>query len=254
MFKNYYFSESSICPICESKSLPFDVIDFNKNCNERKGIFLKKSGKPIYYYLCSNCKFLYAPEFQKWSSEDFEKFIYNDEYIKIDPDYLERRPASNANFLIRRFKNIHEINHLDFGGGNGLCSKYLAQKGWKTVSYDPYLKGNKINLDNKYNLITVFEVFEHHNNPSKLVEDLLHLLSEDGIIIFSTLLLDGYINQNQRINWWYVSPRNGHISIFSKKSLIILSEKYKLKFGSFDNGVQVLFRKELPAWSGLNLI
>lgn len=254
MFKNYYFSNNCTCPICEHIANPFDVVDFNKTAVERKGIFLEKSGKPVYYNYCDNCGFLFAPEFQRWSDNDFEKYIYNEDYEKIDPDYLKRRPIANGNFLIKTFKNTQEINHLDFGGGNGLCSEYLKQKGWKSTSYDPYSKKNEVNLNEKYNLITAFEVFEHHNNPHKLIEDLLLLLEDDGIIVFSTLLSDEYLKKNQRINWWYVSPRNGHISIFSRKSLNILCEKYKFRFGSFHDGVHILFREKLPKWSNFKFV
>jgi hypothetical protein len=35
--------------------------------------------------------------------------------------------------------------------------------------------------------------------------------------MFSTLLSDGNIKLGQKLTWWYASPRNGHISLFSRR-------------------------------------
>lgn len=48
-------------------------------------------------------------------------------------------------------------------------------------------------------------------------------------IIFNTFV-GCNIHPNQRINWWYAHPRNGHISLYSKQSLVILAQQYKFIF------------------------
>ena len=70
------------------------------------------------------------------------------------------------------------------------------------------------------------------------------LLSDPGLIIFSTLLQPADIEQ-QGLSWWYVGPRNGHVSLFSRESLERLLNPYGLTFGSFNDGFHVLFR-EVP--------
>ena len=79
----------------------------------------------------------------------------------------------------------------------------------------------------KFNLITAYEVFEHVPDVNVLMKNLTEAMTEDCLILFSTLALDENIKKNRRITWWYASPRNGHISLFSKKSLAILGSKYK---------------------------
>ena len=112
------------CPICSGMSNPLDVVDFNKSCSEQWGAFLPLSGIPIYYYSCDTCGFCFAPEFSKWNLTDFETKIYNDDYILFDPDYLSVRPNGNAKTLVEMFGGQqNQINHLDYGGGNGLLSK-----------------------------------------------------------------------------------------------------------------------------------
>jgi 2-polyprenyl-3-methyl-5-hydroxy-6-metoxy-1,4-benzoquinol methylase len=100
----------------------------------------------------------------------------------------------------------------------------------------------------KFDLITAYEVFEHVPDPLQLMVNLRSLLSLNGIILFSTLLSDGNIHVNQRLNWWYASPRNGHISLFSRKSLAILAENNGFIFGSFSLGFHVLFTN-IPPWA-----
>jgi len=75
------------------------------------------------------------------------------------------------------------------------------------------------------------------------------LLADDRFILFSTLLSDGKIERNKRLTWWYASPRNGHISLFSRKSLVLAAIKYHFNMGSFSNGLHVLFRSEIPSWA-----
>jgi hypothetical protein len=80
------------------------------------------------------------------------------------------------------------------------------------------------------------------------MSNLCYLLIPGGLVLFSTLLSDGNIHSNQKINWWYASPRNGHISLFSKKSLDILAKKNGFNFVSFSIGFHVFFT-DVPFWA-----
>lgn len=238
------------CQICEGTSSALDVVDFNKSCEEARGKYLQLSGIPIYYYICEQCGFCFSPEMSKWQLSEFEKKIYNDEYIKVDPDYKGVRPKANAESMLKLFKGKEaSLNHLDYGGGDGLLSETLRAEGWQSSSYDPFVdRVMDLSKLGSFNLITAYEVFEHVPDVRKLMSQITSLLTGDGVVIFSTLTSDGNIGPNQRINWWYASPRNGHISIFSKKSLGILASKYNFIFGSFSSGVHVFF-KTVPEWA-----
>ena len=111
--------DSVKCLVCNNDSVIYDVVDFNKSCEEYRGKYLDLSGIPIYYYLCENCNFCFAPEFQKWSFKEFQENIYNDSYIDVDTDFVEIRPRENAELVNNTFyKNKQSIKHLDYGGGN----------------------------------------------------------------------------------------------------------------------------------------
>lgn len=238
------------CPVCKGTCFLLDVVDFNKSCEEARGKFLGLAGIPIYYALCSNCRFCFAPELLNWQLEEFEQRIYNDEYILVDPDYIETRPRSNAANLISMFgDHALSIKHLDYGGGSGLLAKLLRESKWQSTSYDPFVNRDvSIGQLGKFDLITAFEVFEHVPDVRQLMSSLSSLLSTNGLVLFSTLLTDENIHPNQRVNWWYASPRNGHISLFSKHSLAIMAQDYGFNFGSFSEGFHVFFKK-VPHWA-----
>jgi SAM-dependent methyltransferase len=239
-----------LCPVCNGGCSLLDVVDFNKSCEEARGKFLGLAGVPVYYALCGNCGFCFIPEMSTWKLEEFEEKIYNDDYILVDPDYVEIRPGANAKILISMFGDgAHSIKHLDYGGGSGLLSSILNESNWQSASYDPFVDKN-VNVDQlgKFDLVTAFEVFEHVPDVQQLMANLRSLLSPNGIVLFSTLLSDGKIHSNQRINWWYASPRNGHISLFSKKSLATLAQNNGFNIGSFSVGFHVFFTK-VPPWA-----
>lgn len=237
------------CPICATETVIHDVVDFNKSCEEARQHFLPLSGRPIYYHRCPGCGFTLAPEFGLWSDQDFQEQIYNDRYIDIDPDYVSTRPLGNAGFLQQLFgESRQQIRHLDYGGGSGVLADALRGHGWDSTSYDPFPRHERrIEELGKFNLITAFEVFEHVPDVTELMRNITALMEHECVVIFSTLLSDGQITPNSRLTWWYASPRNGHISLFSKQSLVLLAEQRGLQFGSFNGGTHCLFNR-LPAW------
>lgn len=242
------------CPVCGGTAPLFDVVDLNKSGEEKNGKFLPLSGIPVYYARCGKCGFCFAPELMGWPMEEFEKRIYNDDYALVDPDYIESRPRSNANSLIQTFgEPALAIRHLDYGGGNGLLSKFMKEANWQSSSYDPFVDRDvKIEQLGKFDLITAFEVFEHVPDVHALMSNLRSLLAPDGVILFSTILSDGRILAGQRLIWWYASPRNGHISLFSQNSLLALAQPYRFTLASFNYSTHIFFTK-VPPW-GSHLI
>ncbi len=237
------------CPVCSTATSLLDVVDLNKSCEEASGTFLPVAGIPIYYTLCDGCGFCFAPAMHQWSIEEFSERIYNDDYKLVDPDYVDVRPRSNAQFLASMFaKQSLLIRHLDYGGGNGLLSSELFAAGWNSTSYDPFVDGPRSEGLGKFNLVTSFEVFEHVPDVNHLIATMASLVDDDGMILFSTVLSDGNVARNKRLQWWYASPRNGHISLFSGRSLAMLGKKEGFELVSFSPNLHVFWRK-LPTWA-----
>ena len=49
----------------------------------------------------------------------------------------------------------------------------------------------------------------------------------------------------QGLSWWYAGPRNGHVSLFSRESLVALIEPFGFGIASFNDDLHVLYR-EIP--------
>ncbi|MGA7431397.1 MAG: class I SAM-dependent methyltransferase [Xanthobacteraceae bacterium] len=228
------------CKICGGSAPLYGAIDFHKTP--------PLSGVAIYYRRCTACEFLFTDAFDCWSDEQFKTHIYNDDYKNVDPDYQGRRPHENADAMVRlwgRYKE--EMRVLDFGGGNDLFCARLRANGFPVaVTYDPMVPAYARRPDGKFDLVTCFETLEHVPDPLTSVARIVESAAEPGFILYSTVVQPADFS-NQGLNWWYVAPRNGHISMFSKQSLAALWARHGYKTFSFNDGMHLAFRT-LPAF------
>lgn len=239
------------CPICNAEAKYLDTVDFNKACTVAEGIERPPAGIPIDYLLCDSCGFCFAPEMAAWQMDDFVKFIYNDDYASVDPGYQSGRPLANAAELDKTFGvNKKKIRHLDYGGGSGALSKALREKGWNSTSYDPIIDRDKdIESLGTFNLVTAYEVFSNVPDSVQLVQRLKKLCETKGLILFSTLLSDGNIDRTKKLDWWYAAPRNGHVNLYSRKSLAELIQRNGLDGIDFSDLSHAVF-VNVPDWAG----
>ena len=177
------------CKCCGASTSLVGVVDFHKNCEITRRKVLDVSGIPIYYYRCPECKFIFTTAFDDFAKEDFIRYIYNDEYRLVDPDYEEVRPISSAQTVANLFSGAHRPRRiLDYGGGNGRLAQYLRAAGFPDVdTYDPFVPVHDIKPKESYECIVSFEVFEHTTDPFGTLKEMNELLTENGLILFSTL-------------------------------------------------------------------
>jgi 2-polyprenyl-6-hydroxyphenyl methylase/3-demethylubiquinone-9 3-methyltransferase len=206
------------CKCCAAEASLYGVVDFHKNCEMIRRKVLDLSGIPIYYYCCPNCRFIFTTAFDHFTKEDFDRSIYNEEYLLVDPDYQQRRPRGNADFLCGLFAGPRPKRILDYGAGNGLLAELLRAGGFSQVdAYDPFIPRHSAIPPHRYDCVVSFEVAEHSTDPVRTFAEMSELLIDPGLILFTTLLQPADIDQ-QGLNWWYASPRNGHVSLFSRAS------------------------------------
>ena len=244
---------ASTCPVCAGHATWFDVVDFNKNCAELQGLFLPLSGCPVYYARCDACGFCFAPELHRWSAQEMATRIYNADYVTVDPDYPEARPQGSAQQLQALFPLMvsQGVAHLDYGSGSGRLSELLCASGWHSTTYDPFVPGTTAPAAGaRFGLITAFEVFEHVAQLDELAAFLDRHLSPGGVLLLSTLLSDGVIKPGRRLDWWYASPRNGHISLFNQKSLALMLRTCGVSaYANLSTGLHIACKQAWPAWA-----
>lgn len=197
---------------------------------------------PVHYHRCISCGFIFTPHCDNFSTADFAREIYNDDYVKVDPDYLKIRPKALAEICLKQFGNVRDqINILDYGSGSGLMADLLNAQGFNVRNYDPFSTANNKRPDGKFDVITCFEVLEHTADPLLTCDLMQKSVKSNGIILFSTLVQPQTI-ETLKLSWWYIAPRNGHISIYTKRSLELVWAELGYKFVSLNDDLHVAYR------------
>lgn len=214
------------CKWCNGKAKHFDYCDFNKSCN---GYPLGRSNILVEYFRCQSCQFIFTDFFDDWNHEDFATYVYNDEYINVDPDYVGLRAKNKVDEfhpVLQYGKKTHSL--LDYGGGAGTFTKGLRDRGFKNVQvYDPFSQPEK--PDELFDVVTAFEVVEHSISPRETFTDMLSYMKNDGCLIVSQTIQPKDIDTIGS-NWWYMAPRNGHVSFYSDETLRILALDMGLQY------------------------
>lgn len=226
------------CKICGEPAPLHGVVDFNKSCEAHRGKFFELAGEPVWYHRCTGCGFLFTPHFDGWTPTMWCALVYNAEYHLFDPDGADgSRARANAALVLALFPEVAKQRLLDFGGGNGALADRLRLNGIDCLSYDP-MNGDPPPVEfPTYGIITAFEVFEHTTTPIETARQALSMLREGGVLAFSTLVCDGL--PQQACDWFYLSPRNGHVSIHTIKSLDLMFAAQGFQVRHLSNGLHV---------------
>lgn len=233
------------CKICNGETCLFDVVDFNKSCADDQYV-LGFAAIPVIYRRCTQCQFIFTDFGDSFESKEWETYVYNKDYLTVDSAYLDTRPCHNArelmSFLAGRRKTVVG---LDYGGGNGKAAALLRANGWQFDSYDPYgsteMSPERLGY---YNFWSAIEVFEHVTDPVASLEKMLSMAGPGKLLILiGTSTHDGHVSEATRLSWWYAAPRNGHISLYSRKSLQVLAGKFGLTYGCGRSGTTHLLAR-----------
>lgn len=195
----------------------------------------------IDYYHCSNCGFLQTEE-PYWLIESY------DSAISIEDTGLLKRNlalAKTTSVIIRSFFNKGGA-FLDYAGGYGIFVRLMRDIGFAFYWSDQFAqnllaRGFDFNGDEKIELITAFECFEHFNNPITEIEKMLHISNN---VLFSTRVYNG--KPPQPDSWWYYSLNSGqHISFYSVNTLKFIADKYKLYLNTDNKSLHLLSKKKI---------
>lgn len=203
------------CKICDSET----------NYVFEHKIMNKYVGK---YYQCPTCGLLFVAE-PFWLEE-----AYSDAIASIDTGIMQRNLefVDKMDFLL---STCYGKDHyfLDYGGGYGIFTRMMRDKGYQYLWYDKYAKpllccGFEYQ-DQKLKLVSAFELFEHFTDPLQEVDEILKYSKE---VIFSTICYGEELELPDR-EWSYFAYESGqHTVFYSKKTLCHIAQRYNLHYAN----------------------
>jgi 2-polyprenyl-6-hydroxyphenyl methylase/3-demethylubiquinone-9 3-methyltransferase len=237
------------CKICDGTAELYGVVDLHRPCHIPGGVRPPLTGVPIYYRRCAACGFLFTDAFDDWSHEQFKTHIYNDGYIAFDPEYKTKRPSANAAVVAQLFAaHKASLRVLDFGGGNDVLCAALREQGFPVaVTYDPMVPAHALRPEGKFDVVTCFETLEHLPDPLAGLGRMIECVAEPGLIFYSTLIQPADFDQ-QGMSWWYVGPRNGHVSMFTQQALTAAWAQHGYKNHSLSANTHIAYRTLPDGW------
>ncbi len=252
-----FFKKLDLCPVCESKNIKlFSQISWD--VNEK---ILTKLGVNYFYpkwSICNNCSHVFLnPRF----SDKFEKKLYGNDSIYRN---ISHRGQSTFDYMMTidntidgsaKYHKTHflllkkilkiigkskNIKFLDFGAGWGSCStaakahniKYngLELDRWCLEQAQILNRNVKSSYDDFENLDLIYssQVFEHINNPKKVLETFVNKMKHGSYIFTNvpTYEFNSYRNWGigglNALNWF-------HCQSYSRESLSHLFQQYGFK-------------------------
>lgn len=198
----------------------------------------------VKYYQCLETGFIQTEE-PFWLEEAYSSAI-----TKLDIG-LPQRNVTLSDRTAKIISNNFNINEtfLDYAGGYGMFTRMMRDKGFNFYHTDIYCPNlfaeffdlKDITANNRFEVVTAFEVFEHMANPAVEINELLQF--SDNILFSTELQPETEIKSAN--DWWYFIPETGqHISLFTEKALASLAKKHGLYFHTDKVGLHLFTRSK----------
>lgn len=217
-------------------------------CESSVRWFMKKNGYDI--YRCDSCGLAQTDLQQKYDAFIAEQ--YNKGYFTGDLsrgayiNYKEDKP-----FIVRNMKKfLREIQKvkprgklLEVGCAMGFFMEIALEAGYDAYGFDPsdYAVDNAVKLNGhtrikrgsiasvnypprSFDVIALFDVFEHLGDPRKDLRKLFSFLKDDGVIIIATGDTSSIAAKLLGRRWtFYIPPQ--HLFFFNRQTLTTLLAK-----------------------------
>ncbi len=225
--------EKIVCPICRS---------------EKNKFFCEKNKYKLYE--CQDCNLAFVYPIPKNLSDIYNKDYFKDESGDSDfgySDYDKDKEPMKENFIsyIKKIEKLVEGRKIfDIGSATGYFLDLAKSRGWETFGSEisryaadiGKSRGHNIfcgqlpdiKIDNKFDVITMWDVLEHLDNPHKYLYIANKILDEDGLLVINTI--------NRKSIWarilgkrWHLLIPPEHLFYYSPKSLNILLKENGFK-------------------------
>ncbi len=270
------------CPVCRSKEIKFIFNGYD--------ILYRTTNKIFQIYKCFECKaeFInpmprfeelsnyYPKNYYSYEGKTGESFFERVKTNIVKKAFERKQLGIKDNLLVLLFKGKFsglplyrkkDGAFLDIGCGSGKNLKILKKYGWDTYGIEldedavkyaqsQGLKVQKANLQSvkfnrKFDLIRIWHVFEHLNNPIESIKKIASLLENDGEIMMAMPNTRSLARIIFRNNWYGLDvPR--HVvnyrpsilyKLFESNGLECVEIKYS-SCGSFVGSISNFLRKK----------
>ena len=231
------------CKCCGAMAYSYGFVDFHKNCESRRRKVLDPSGVLIRYHRCPSCHFVFTTDFDGFTHDDFRRHIYNDDYILVDPDYREERPRAQCGNPVQPVPRLAARAIARLRRGRGLAGR-AAPRLRGSPTWRPTTRSFLGSPPGPPGGLIASPASRSSSTPPtrhRVFAELNELLTDPGLVLFSTLLQPADM-AFQGLSWWYASPRNGHVSLYTDASLRALAQPFGLDLASFNESTHVLLR------------
>ena len=157
---------------------------------------------------CKSCKFIHVHPIP--SNEELHAFYNNDFYQKTKPNYIQGNEKDiqylNYTFdekldILEKHVSSKSRKILDIGSGPGFFLRRARQRRWQVLGIEPspiaYNHSKKHNIPTiqkffhqvnikqigKFDVIHIFDVLEHVNDPISMLKKSYSLLKRGGMIV-----------------------------------------------------------------------
>lgn len=196
----------------------------------------------VQYFVCPVCTFVQTEE-PYWLSEAYSEGIARTDIGLVGRNLRMSRVAAAVISVFFR----SDAQFLDYGGGTGMFVRLMRDYGFDFYWSDrhtlnQFAVGFEDIPGHSYELVTAFEVLEHLVDP---VTTLQEVLRRSDAVLFSTQLVPA--SRPSPEDWWYYTLDTGqHISLYSRQSLVLLSERLGVHFYTNGMSVHLFTRRRLP--------
>ena len=218
----------STCPVCNRTAAPIT------------SICIFGEARPLHQ--CQFCDAAFYPE-PNWLEQAYSKAISS-----MDTGIAERC-LDLANVLTAFLWGHRSDTFLDFGGGIGLLSRIMRDRGFDFHTSDPMAEYRLPQPDCTADvpaMVSLIEVLEHLVDP---LAELRVILEQAPTVFISTHLIP---SDGLTPDWYYLQPETGqHIFFCSTTTLEQIASDLKVSVTSNGHNLHVLHRNPLTRWQRL---
>ena len=159
--------------------------------------------------------------------------------------------------LVKQLTLLEKGKLLDYGAGTGHFARVMAAKGWDVTAIEKSDKARELALkdfgfemcpvealakieDKRLDVVTMWHVMEHIQNPDNLWRELHRILNDTGVAIIAVPNSISYDAQKYQEHWaaydvprhlWHFTPST--IMRWGEKHGFLLEKQYRMPFDGF---------------------